>query len=386
MKYVLKNQPTEMGGYVMLDTERNPQKVYGKAQGDRYEFEAVIPRAIFCSKILVEGFGGATVFADNNEEGYLPSDEPLDFRREGCRSHLNRVKKLGKKVASKWGFIPRQVEERVEKAESLLATGLDSDLEKGLCEALWAGEELVLFDAENTIAKRGKRDTFAFGGCMKGFTDGGDNFKEKFKHLFHQATIPFHWGIWEPYRGETHYELMDEMLDWLAENNIPVRGHALVWFSWWWEKENWMGNLGFEEIRRLLVERAELIFKKHPNVFECIDFNEPLMTNPFNWTFDEFFTIIKDVYDVLKKYSPKTRVMINLTDEWQINYGLDQNHIPEQVAWRRRYKLPDLTENDYCGTVPMFIDRCLAAGMKIDLIGLQFNIQPYELFNSYERL
>ncbi|MCI5700902.1 MAG: endo-1,4-beta-xylanase [Lachnospiraceae bacterium] len=386
MKYILKNQKTAADAYVILDTKRNPQRVYGKINGDNYEFECDLPRAYFATKLLIEGFGSAIIFADNLEEGYLPSDEPLDFLREGTKSHLNRVEKFGERIKNDWGFLPKQPADRIALSHELLSTGREEDVEKALAEACWAGEELVLFDSDNKIAKRGRRNTFTFGCCMKGFTDGGDVFKDHFKHLFKQATIPFHWGIWEPYRGETHYELMDDMLDWLRENNIPVRGHALVWFSCWWEHENWQGELEFPEIKKLLVERAEMIFKKHPNVFECIDFNEPLMTNPFNFTFDEYFEIVKAVYDVLKKYSPETRVMINLTDEWQLNYGIDVNNIPSQVAWRRRYKLPDYVENDYCATVPMFIDRCIAEGMKIDLIGLQFNVQPYDLFGSYELL
>lgn len=386
MKYVLKNQTNEMGGFVLLDTERNPQRVFGRDQGDTYEFETDLPRAFFCSKLMVEGFGGAIVFADNNERGYEPADTPLDFWREGCESHLGRVRRHGETVREKWGFLPKQAEDRLEQARMLLATGVDADVERALCEALWAGEEIVLFDSENTIAKCGPRESFAFGCCLKGFTDGGDFFKEHYRKLFRHATIPFHWGIWEPYRGETHYELMDDMLEWAGQNGIPVRGHALVWFSCWWEKENWMGELDFAEIHRLEVARAEMLFSRYPNVYESIDFNEPLITNPFNWTFDEFFTIVKDVYDVVKRLSPKTRIMVNTCDEWQLNYGLDMNNIPRQVAWRRRYKLPDVTPNDYCGTVPMFIDRCLEAGMEIDLIGLQFNIQPYDLFTSYELL
>ena len=74
MKYVLKNQKTAADAYVILDTKRNPQRVYGVVNGDRYEFECDLPRAYFATKLLIEGFGSAIIFADNLEKGYPPSE------------------------------------------------------------------------------------------------------------------------------------------------------------------------------------------------------------------------------------------------------------------------------------------------------------------------
>ncbi len=396
---------------MLYDKNRNPVKCFPKDCGDVWIFETDVERAVFYTQFMVKGFGGTMIFADNGGEGYAPSDTPLDLRRECMKSRLCSVARYAARAKKEWGYLPKKVQERLDAVSRFLkenepaggrsapgptaaesqkagsiAPGPTAAEEAAFSELLWAGEEIVLFHANHTIGKRGKRDNFAFGCCMKGFTDGGEPFRENFKALFKHGTIPTHWGVFEPYRGETHYDVMFDMLDFAAENGIAVRGHALVWFCPWWEHENWMGSLSYEEIRRLLVERAELIFGARPNAFESIDFNEPLQQNPYNFTMEEHFQIVKDVYDVVKRLSPKTRIMINFYDEWQNKYGMDVNGNADFIAFKKQYKLPLSPPNEYCCSIPQFIDYCTAHGMQIDLLGLQFHDFPYELFNTMELL
>lgn len=132
----------------------------------------------------------------------------------------------------------------LEEAEELLDSGAKEDVKKALAKVLWAGEKAVLLESEIKIGKRGNRDDFAVIGCLKGFTDGGDYFKDCFKKVFQEAVIPTHWGCVEPYEGEKHYDVIFDMLDWCTRNQIPVRGHALVWFSDWWEgKTGWQNTV-----------------------------------------------------------------------------------------------------------------------------------------------
>lgn len=387
MKYLWKKQKTTLGTYVMYDLGRNPVKEYGVHGDGMISFEPVIERAVFMSKVDVTGFGGAILFADNCEQGYLPSDEVRDFLWEAAKSRLNRVKKYLSRFEEEHGFIPKEPERLLAEADALLAAGTEKETEEGLAKILWAGEKAVLLDSEIKIGKRGNRKNFSFIGCMKGFTDGGEHFQECFKQVFKEAVIPTHWGCVEPYEGEKHYDVIFDMLDWCTKNQIPVRGHALVWFSDWWEGKNWMaeyGNHDYETFKKLVVERAQYILSSRPNAFASVDFNEPLQSNPFNFTFDQHFQICKEVYEVIQKYSPKTKLMVNFYDEWQGNYGFDENSIPEAREWKKNYGLPDSVSNRYCVTVPMFLDRCLEEGIKVDILGLQFHDYPYDLFNTME--
>lgn len=79
MIYRVKNQKNEMGTFVLYDTERMPQTAYAQVKDDVVEFDSPLERAVFFTKLFVEGFGGALLFADNCKEGYEPSEEPLDF-------------------------------------------------------------------------------------------------------------------------------------------------------------------------------------------------------------------------------------------------------------------------------------------------------------------
>ena len=76
--------------------------------------------------------------------------------------------------------------------------------------------------------------------------------------------------------------------------------------------------------------------------------------------------------------------MINFYDEWQGNYGFDENSIPEVREWKKSYGLPDSVPNRYCVSVPAFLDRCIEEGMQVDVLGLQFHDYPYDLFNTME--
>lgn len=387
MEYRWKKQKSTLGTYVMYDIHRNPQKVFGVHDGDVIRFEAALDRAVFFSKVDVAGFGGAILFADNEEKGYEPSHEVRDFWREATRSRLHRVKKYAESLVESYGFSVKEAEKRILKAEKLLATGREVDVEPALSEILWAGEELVLFDSQIRIAKRGHRDDFCFMGCMKGFTDGGEHFKDCFKRVFGEAVIPLHWGCVEPNENEKHYDVILDMLDWCTENHIPVRGHALVWFSDWWEGRNWMGEYGrndYEKFKALVVERATYLLSSRPNAFTYVDFNEPLQSNPFNYTCEQHLQICREVYEVIRRYSPKTKLMINFYDEWQGNYGFDENAVPEVRAWKRSYGLPDSVPNRNCVSVPYFLDRLKEEGIQVDVLGLQFHDYPYDLFNTME--
>ncbi len=384
MKYLWKKINTRLGTYVMYDLERNPVKEFGVHEGDVISFEAVLPRAVFMSKLDVPGFGSAVLFADNEEAGYEPSDTVRDFLLEGTKSRLHRVKKYLGRFEAKHGFVPAEPAWLLREAETLLR---EAAVEAALAKILWAGEKAVLLDSQIKIGKRGNRDDFSFVGCMKGFTDGGDHFKNCFLDVFGEAVIPTHWGCVEPYEGEQHYDVIFDMLDWCTEHHIPVRGHALVWFSDWWEGKNWMGRYGredYEGFKKLVVDRAKYILSSRPNAFTSVDFNEPLQSNPFNFTFDQHVEICKEVYEVIRTYSPNTKLMINFYDEWQGNYGFSENDIPAAREWKKSYGLPDSVPNRYCVTVPMFLDRCKEEGIQVDVLGLQFHDGFYDLFDTME--
>ena len=313
MEYKVKNQKNEINNYILFDTGRMPQRSFAKIQGDTVTFESSLERAVFFTKMLVPGFGGAMLFADNCGEGFEPSEEAVDFIYEAARTRLFHLGKYVEEVREKYGYIPKQASERIQRAESLLEKGNPGEEEslKALSELLWAGEEIVLFDSQNKIAKEGPRRDFLIGCSTKGFTESLPVWREKFSELFNAACVPHHWGVVEPAREDPHYEVLDEMIDWLKQEKIVIRGHALVWFSPNWECNSWIGDLEYEEAKRLVLERVDRLTKQHKDDYDIIDFNEPMQANALNMTFDEHFTIVKEAYAIARKNAPNCKIMLN---------------------------------------------------------------------------
>src|SRR5690606_11342523 len=61
--------------------------------------------------------------------------------------------------------------------------------------------------------------------------EGLDQYKEYFRQNFNAAVTEnaLRWASMEPRRGEVDYRVLDAILEWTEENNIPPRGHNLFW-------------------------------------------------------------------------------------------------------------------------------------------------------------
>ncbi|HIS30214.1 MAG TPA: endo-1,4-beta-xylanase [Candidatus Limivivens intestinipullorum] len=377
-QYHLKRQENALDTYVLYNTERIPQKYCGRKTDTEIIFETKLNRAFFLTKLMVPGFGGAYLFADNLGKGYAPDGELLDFCLEAARSRKFHLEAFLKQVQDECKMIPKNSLDRMETAGRFI---LEGKALESLRELLWAGEELVEFWSRCRIAKRGRRKNFLLGCSTKGFTGSSEKWKELFGSLFNAVCIPTHWGVLEPERGETHYEVLNEMVSWCRTKQMNIRGHAVVWFCSLWEKQNWMGRLSYEEVRRLCLARVEMLMERYGSDFDCIDFNEPMQSNGLNMTFDEHFAIVREAYDVVKRHNPKCRIMINFFNEWQEFYGLDR-----EETLKEHYAVTGLKASEYEWSVTVYdyIDRCLREGMVIDYLGLQWHDHPYDLFGSYQ--
>lgn len=383
MTYRLKNQKNALGTFVLYDREWIPQKCYPENGEREVVFYTDLERAAFLTKMMIPGFGGAYLMADNLGEGYCADGELIDFYYEAARCRLHSLKGLAKELKREFGFIPVKAEKRLDKAEGILEAEpgkADTSLE-ALCEMLWAGEELIEFRSRNIISKRGIRRDFLLGCSTKGFTDSSDEWKMLFSDLFNCVCIPTHWGVLEPEMGERHYDVIRDMVQWSKEQGMNIRGHAVVWFCGLWEAQNWMGELSYEEIKVLVSERVRFLMSEFGKDFDYIDFNEPMQSDGLNMTFDEHFAIVKEAYQIVKQYNPECKVMINFFDEWQELFGIDREKMMKKHYQTIGYRSP---EYEWSVSVYQYIDRCLAEGMQIECLGLQWHDFPYDLYSSYE--
>jgi endo-1,4-beta-xylanase len=103
-------------------------------------------------------------------------------------------------------------------------------------------------------------------------------FKEKFLENFNSAVTEnaVKWLDMERTRGEVNYNVIDGILQFTEENNIPLRAHNLFWgipqFVQPWVKE-----LSEAELRETMKKRAETITSKYKGRFAEYDLNNEMI-------------------------------------------------------------------------------------------------------------
>jgi endo-1,4-beta-xylanase len=159
------------------------------------------------------------------------------------------------------------------------------------------------FDIENDIAKHRKGEItvkakpgskveieqvaheFWFGcaisdGIFNGRASENDQkmYKEKFLENFNSAVTEnaVKWPGMEPKRGEVDYSLVDAILNWTDENNIPLRGHNIFWGI---EQfiQPWIKELTDAELEQTLKNRAETVTTRYKGRFAEYDLNNEMI-------------------------------------------------------------------------------------------------------------
>lgn len=104
------------------------------------------------------------------------------------------------------------------------------------------------------------------------------SYKEKFLKNFNSAVTEnaVKWGNMEPRKGEVNYKIVDGILEWTEENNIPLRGHNIFWGV---EKfvQPWVKELNDDQLKATLQNRAESITRKYKGRFAEYDINNEMI-------------------------------------------------------------------------------------------------------------
>jgi len=103
-------------------------------------------------------------------------------------------------------------------------------------------------------------------------------YKEKFLQNFNSAVTEnaVKWLSMERVKGSVNYDVIDGILKWTEENNIPLRGHNLFWgipgFVQPWVKE-----MDDNELRQTLQTRAETVTARYKGRFTEYDLNNEMI-------------------------------------------------------------------------------------------------------------
>ena len=103
-------------------------------------------------------------------------------------------------------------------------------------------------------------------------------YKEKFLENFNSAVTEnaVKWGNMEPRKGEVNYSVIDGILKWTEENDIPLRGHNLFWGIPQFVQQ-WVKDLDDNELRQTLQDRAETVTARYRGRFVEYDLNNEMI-------------------------------------------------------------------------------------------------------------
>ena len=151
-------------------------------------------------------------------------------------------------------------------------------------------------------------------------------FKQKFLENFNSAVTEnaVKWPTMERKRGEVNYRVIDDMLKWTDENEIPLRGHNIFWgipqFIQPWVKE--MNN---DELELTLKNRAETLTARYRGRFAEYDLNNEMIHGNY---YEERLGpgITKKMAEWCKNGDPDIKLYLN---DYDITTG---KKLPEYMA------------------------------------------------------
>ena len=321
------------------------------------------------------GFGKLFISADNEGKGYK-NDAIIDFRQDALKSKIkkldNRIKFIddaGEKLSDDIIKKINKVKEMFSLSEELIGEELATQLDKCLCKALWAGEELELEFANINLNKKSseERKNILFGGFYFGdgskkdkLTDACNYYYEK---LYNFSTIGFYHKGMEPERGVCDWKSKDNAVAFVERMGLTMKGHPL---SWWCQKHgfsDWMMRLSFESAKKVVYQQIyDTVdrFKGRVKYWDVINeaHNPPWTGADLYLPFDKVYETTALACRAVRDADPNAVRIVNINHPW----GVYRNH-REFVKTMHPYEY-----------VKGIIDR----GIEFEVIGIQLYSGVFE--------
>jgi len=191
---------------------------------------------------------------------------------------------------------------------------------------------------------------------------------EYFFNLFNQATLPFYWARFEPQRGHPDTARIMKAARWYAEHGCALKGHPLCWHTL---TVDWLLKMNNEEILKAQLARIQRDVTDFAGVIETWDVVNEAVIMPIFDKYDNGITrlckqmgrigLIRAMFEAAHAANPKATLILN---DFDISPAYD-----------------------------LLVEECLAAGIQIDIIGIQSHMhQGYwgvektlEVLSRFER-
>jgi endo-1,4-beta-xylanase len=191
---------------------------------------------------------------------------------------------------------------------------------------------------------------------------------ENFLRIFNQATLPFYWARFEQQRGQPQTQRILNVARWYREQGCIVKGHPLCWHTL---TADWLLEMSNQEILQTQLARIQRDVAGFAGVIDMWDVVNEAVIMPIFDRYDNGITrlckemgrieLIRTMFEATRAVNPQATLLLN---DFDVSPAYD-----------------------------ILIEGCLAAGVKIDVIGIQThmhqgywgNEQTLKVLERFER-
>jgi len=169
---------------------------------------------------------------------------------------------------------------------------------------------------------------------------------ERFLSLFNQATLPFYWARFETKPGQPQTQRMLNAARWYADHGCVVKGHPLCWHTL---APEWLLSMNTQEIIQAQLDRIQREVSDFAGLIDQWDVVNEAVIMPIFDRYDNGITrlckelgrieLIRTMFEATRAINPEATLLLN---DFDVSPAYD-----------------------------ILIEGCLAAGVQIDVIGIQ---------------
>jgi GH35 family endo-1,4-beta-xylanase len=171
-------------------------------------------------------------------------------------------------------------------------------------------------------------------------------YQQRFAALLNYATLGFYWGAYEPQEGKPAVERLTMMARWCAAHHIATKGHPLCWHT---VPCKWLMGRSLEQIEAAQLGRITREVRQFAGLIDRWD-------------------VVNEAV-VMPSHDPNTNPVSRLCNKLG-NVGLIRKTFAAAAAASPNATLL-LNDFDTSARYEKLIADCLAAGARIDVVGIQ---------------
>ncbi|KAL3691913.1 hypothetical protein R1sor_005564 [Riccia sorocarpa] len=188
------------------------------------------------------------------------------------------------------------------------------------------------------VSVRQSRSSFPIGSAINQYSFENKAYRKFFLETFNWAVFEneLKWGWTEPNQGQLRYGDADELLEFCERNNIPRRGHCILW-----ETEDtiqdWLKPLSPTALEEAVHNRVKGLLSRYRGKFRHYDVNNEMLHGSYykDRLGPQFLPY---VFQLAHKYDPEAVLFVN---DYHVEDGSDCRSSPEAYLEH----ILDLTQN-----------------------------------------